>query len=215
MGAARLQELLVSLEVRSGHIEAAVELAETLERTAAASHSVLVEARAARATGSVALAQGDRRAASERLAIASDGFARTGLLPDAARSRLLQAQALAAWDRESAIVEAQAAAAAFDAIGAVRDRDEAAAFLRSMGVRPTRSPASVQGILTRRESEVLALVAEGLSNRQIADRLFITPKTAEHHVASILAKTGLSRRSELAAYTVRHSYGISTGSPGK
>jgi DNA-binding CsgD family transcriptional regulator len=205
IGAVRLQELLVSVEVRSGRLDDAAELAEALATTAVATDSAAVEARAARATGSIALARGEHRAASERLEVAVEGFERAGLALEAARSRLLLAKAAAAWDPESAVVEAQAAATALDALGAVRDRDEAAAFLRSLGVRMTRSPASVQGILTRRELEVLALVGEGLSNRQIGDRLFITPKTAEHHVASILAKTGLSRRSEVAAYAARHA----------
>jgi DNA-binding NarL/FixJ family response regulator len=52
--------------------------------------------------------------------------------------------------------------------------------------------------LTRREREVLPLVAHGLANRQIADALGITERTAESHVASILAKLGVANRAQLA-----------------
>ena len=64
------------------------------------------------------------------------------------------------------------------------------------------SAASSLG-LTTREEEVLALIAAGLSNREIGGRLFITEKTASHHVSSILAKLGVSGRAEAAAEAVR------------
>jgi DNA-binding CsgD family transcriptional regulator len=58
--------------------------------------------------------------------------------------------------------------------------------------------------LSPRELEVLALVAEGMTNRHIGEMLFITEKTAEHHVSSILNKLGLSSRIEAAAVAHRH-----------
>jgi DNA-binding CsgD family transcriptional regulator len=67
------------------------------------------------------------------------------------------------------------------------------------------SPAASLG-LTRREIEVLALVAEGRTNRQIGQELFITPKTAGVHVSRILAKLGVAGRGEAAA--VAHRLGL-------
>jgi two-component system, NarL family, response regulator DevR len=58
--------------------------------------------------------------------------------------------------------------------------------------------------LTEREREVLALVARGYTNKQIADTLHVSEKTARNHVSHILEKLGLSRRSEAAAYAVEH-----------
>jgi DNA-binding CsgD family transcriptional regulator len=87
-------------------------------------------------------------------------------------------------------------------------------FARWPGVRKDRAEALARrlqgasartdGQLTTREREVAALVAAGLTNGQLADRLFISPKTAAVHVSNILAKLGLSTRAEIAAWAVRH-----------
>ena len=61
--------------------------------------------------------------------------------------------------------------------------------------------------LTRREREVAALVARGLSNRQIAAELTITERTAENHVEHILTKFGFRSRAQIAAWTVRQGSG--------
>ena len=58
--------------------------------------------------------------------------------------------------------------------------------------------------LTRRELEVLAHVSEGLSNREIAERLVLSPETVKSHVAAILDKLDLSDRTQAAVYAVRH-----------
>jgi DNA-binding CsgD family transcriptional regulator len=61
-------------------------------------------------------------------------------------------------------------------------------------------------VLTAREREVLRLVAEGMSNGQIAQRLYISPKTASVHVSRIIAKLEVSNRVEAAA--VAHRLGL-------
>src|SRR4051794_34221844 len=66
-----------------------------------------------------------------------------------------------------------------------------------------RTATATPDPLSEREREVLALIARGCTNREIAERLVIAEKTAGHHVSHILDKLGLSRRSEAAAYAVR------------
>jgi len=74
-------------------------------------------------------------------------------------------------------------------------------------LRPTQTSASPSlaprtlppGMLTRREHEVAGLIAEGLTNRQIADRLVIAERTADTHVQNILAKLGYASRAQIAA----------------
>ena len=70
---------------------------------------------------------------------------------------------------------------------------------RSWGVRGRTGPRDV-GVLSRREREVLDLLGLGLSNPEIAARLFISPMTASHHVSNVLAKLGLRNRAQAAAF---------------
>ncbi|HWD46642.1 MAG TPA: response regulator transcription factor, partial [Actinomycetota bacterium] len=80
-------------------------------------------------------------------------------------------------------------------------RDEAAALLRRLGDGP--AAAGGPDVLTPREREVAALLADGLSNGEIARRLYISTKTASVHVSNILAKLGMASRAEVAAWAVR------------
>lgn len=118
----------------------------------------------------------------------------------AARAKLALARTLQATDPAGAAMWARAARAAFDRLGARPDARDAATLLGALeGERP--GPRSDP--LTPREAEVAALVAEGLTNKEIASRLVIAPKTVEHHVGHILAKLALRRRTEVAAYFAR------------
>jgi DNA-binding NarL/FixJ family response regulator len=119
-----------------------------------------------------------------------------------ARVRLELAHALRTDQPEVALAEARASLEAFERLQAARQVDAAAAVLRSLGVRPA-SPRRTTGTLTLREAEVLDLLGHGLSNPEIAQRLYISRKTVEHHVGNILAKLGLRSRAEAAAYAAR------------
>jgi DNA-binding NarL/FixJ family response regulator len=162
-------------------------------------------ARGERALGRVLLATGEPDGGAPHLERALEAFGRLELPLEACRTRLLLARAIAASEPEAAIAEARGALASLEALGASRDADAAAAFLRTLGVKASRSsgPRGV-GLLTKRELEVLGLLGEGLSNPQMAERLFVTRKTVENHVASVLSKLGLRGRAQAAAYAVRH-----------
>src|SRR6266498_5254017 len=98
----------------------------------------------------------------------------------------------------------------FQAEDGIRDADvtgvQTCALPISAPEAGARTPAEQLG-LTPREAEVLALVAAGRSNSQIAGELFISPKTASVHVSNILAKLGVSGRVEAAARAHRLGLG--------
>jgi DNA-binding CsgD family transcriptional regulator len=107
---------------------------------------------------------------------------------------------LALGDEPAALGQARAAAGLLARWPGWR-RDEVAALLRRLGDGPT--PAAGPAPLTPREREVATLVADGLSNGEIARRLYISTKTASVHVSNILAKLGMTSRTEVAAWAVR------------
>jgi DNA-binding CsgD family transcriptional regulator len=105
------------------------------------------------------------------------------------------------------------ATAIFEELGANPARAHATRRLRALGVRamrrhrPERQPAtstSPQG-LTARELEVLGLLAAGRTDREIADTLYISPRTASKHVGAILAKLAVASRAEAAVLAVQRS----------
>lgn len=79
---------------------------------------------------------------------------------------------------------------------------EAAGVLRELGAPGCPAPRTASE-LTKREQQVLELLGEGLSNPQIAERLVISRRTADHHVRGILRKLDLKDRAEAAAYAAR------------
>ena len=91
-----------------------------------------------------------------------------------------------------------------ESLGARREADEASALLRGRSGVKTRSGPRAADALTRREVEVLRLLGEGFTNADIATRLYISPKTVEHHVARVYRKLDVTTRAEASAYAVRH-----------
>jgi DNA-binding CsgD family transcriptional regulator len=200
---AALLELLTEATLEQGEIEAATRLARRLAELGSTLSCAMIGARAERALGRTLAATPEREGASYHLERALEAFARLEMPLEVGRTRLLLAAAIGAPEREAAIAEARRALTAFEELGAGRDADQAAALLRSFGVRAARSGPRGSGRLTKRELEVLGLLGEGLSNREIAARLFLARKTVEHHVASVLSKLELNSRGEATAYALR------------
>ena len=104
--------------------------------------------------------------------------------------------------------ELQEALDGFQRLGAVPATRAVTQRLRSAGVRriargPRRSTINNPGQLTSRQVEILRLLADGLTNAEIATRLYITPKTVAHHVSAVLGKLGVRSRRQAAAEAAR------------
>jgi DNA-binding CsgD family transcriptional regulator len=199
---APLLALLVEVEVAAGRLADARAICARLDQVADETRVPLARTWAQFATALTRRAAGDD-AATGLLEASLAGFAAAGLRHEEARARLELAHALAERNPKLAIAEARTALERFQQLAAARDADEAANLLRRLGTSARRWPKN-PGALTKRETEVLTLLAEGLSNEQIAGRLFISPRTAEHHVSNILAKLGLTNRAAATAYAVRN-----------
>jgi DNA-binding CsgD family transcriptional regulator len=195
-------ELLGEAEIALLDSDAAIERGRALVALGAVSNCDLIVAHGERLLGH-ALASTDVRAACAHLETALAAFVQAGIPYRAAQTRLLLARVLGQNDREVAGAEARAALAVFEDLGAGREADAAAALMRDLGVKAARTGPKNVGRLTRREQEVLVLLGEGLSNPEIAERLFLSRKTVEHHVARILSKLGLRGRAQAAALAAR------------
>lgn len=126
---------------------------------------------------------------------------------------LASEEAGAAFARQGMVDQAgpplQQAAEIYERLGAARDLARAEAVLRQAGIRrgrrgPRGRPRTGWHSLTPTERTVAQLVAEGLSNPQIGDRLYVSRRTVQTHLAHVFAKLDLSSRAQLAAVVTQH-----------
>ncbi len=141
---------------------------------------------------------------AEKALVAAEGPVRFGPY-----SQLRRAELLAGSDRAAAGALLHGAAASAAALGARHIERHVHELARRIGVRldgeqhPVDEAGRDPTALTPREREVLRLVAEGRTNGEIGSELFISTKTASVHVSNILAKLGVSSRTEAAAIALR------------
>ncbi|MEX2554723.1 MAG: LuxR C-terminal-related transcriptional regulator, partial [Actinomycetota bacterium] len=190
---------LVQVRVAKKDPEGVRTAAARLLALASETGELRVAAEAARALGHAHLAAGSADDARADLERALELFTKLRLPLEIARTRMLLAQVL---PPDVAMSDAQAALSAFERLGATREADAAAAVMRALGGSARTGPKGY-GTLSKREEDVLALLAEGLTNAEIAARLYISTKTAGNHVSNILMKLSLRSRAEAATFAAR------------
>jgi DNA-binding NarL/FixJ family response regulator len=164
-----------------------------------------LRAMASRAAGWVALAAGQADDARRHLEDAVDHFLQSGAPFEVAAARLGLARALALMGRsDEAAVEARRAVDLLTELKAEFHMAQAREFIDALpsSKREPHAPAAPGG-LSARETEVLRLVAEGLSNQAIGERLFVSEHTVHRHVANILNKLSVSSRAAAVAQAAR------------
>lgn len=182
----RLLRAMVEVTLACGDVPAAQTAADELRAAAATFGSAGFAAWSAHADGMLALAAADPASALTALRRAETAFRNDRQPHELARVLLLEARAF-----ESAGDAASAAAAS----------EQGRGILTRLGARVDEPRASeADGPLTRREREVLALVAEGAGNREVASRLFISEKTVGRHLANVYLKIGVGTRTAAAAW---------------
>jgi LuxR family transcriptional regulator, maltose regulon positive regulatory protein len=186
-------ELLVRARIAHGELAEASEALEELRQLERLVRTPAFRAHVARAAGMVAAAAGDHAEARPQLEDAVDTFEASGAPYEAAGARIELATSLDALGRRrEATHEAAAALESLLRLGAAADAARAQQLLET--------PDST---VTAREREVLALLAGGLTNRQIAERLVVSEHTVHRHVTNILRKLDLPSRTAAAAHAVR------------
>ena len=192
----RLLPAHIQIAVAAGDLDTAAEAAAELERIATATGNPLLAAAALSARGRLQLAQGDSAVACATLQHAVQHWLQLAVPYEVATARLLLGQACrTCGDDEAAASSLTQAAEIFDRLGAAMDSQQVRAF----GATPGR-PAG----LTEREAEVLALVASGQTNKEIATALHLSERTVARHLSNIFTKVGVTSRTAAASFAYEH-----------
>jgi DNA-binding CsgD family transcriptional regulator len=195
---ARVLEVLVDVMLAAGDVAGAHTAAEELAEIATQLGAPLLHAMSARAQGAVLLAEQDSSAALIPLRHSLRLWRELNAPFEAARARVLLGQACREQgDHTSAELEFDAARAVFQQLGAKPD-------LERLDAVTAKTVRGVEGPLTAREIEVIALVATGKTNRAIAKELFISEKTVARHISNIFGKLDVSSRAAATAYAYEH-----------
>lgn len=200
LDAAGALELLVPVRLAADEVAAGRAAHERLADLADRAGTESLRGAERHAAGQVAVVAGELAAARTAFEDAVDLFVASGEPFEAAKARLGLAEALVRLDRLSAAqAVASEAGASLDALGAAPAAQRAKALVERLGGGSGRRAPGPRSGLTRREVEVLALVADGCSNREIAERLVVSEHTVHRHVANVLTKLGVPSRAAAVA----------------
>lgn len=190
----------VSIAIKTGHAALAADWCDRLDTLARQYNTLGVSASAHVARGEFALAEGRTEDAISLLTTGMENSRRSGAPYDAARARVLLGCALSAdGDVEGAQREWVEARRFFEQAGTKLDWSRAERLLVESGYGEPGNPQDdLKRTLTRRQRDVAQFVAQGFSNREIAQQLSISPLTAETHVRNILMKLDVSSRTQIA-----------------
>jgi DNA-binding NarL/FixJ family response regulator len=195
---ARLLLAHVEIMLAADDVPAARAAADELVAVAADFDAPLLHTMSAMASGAVLLAEGDARAALEALHRACVGWRELQAPYEYACARVLVGLACRELaDHDTAELELDAARQTFRELGAEPDRARVETLL------PTAAPRTSGGP-TARELEVLALVAKGRTNREIAAALGVSEHTVRRHLQNLFRKLGVSSRAAATAYAMEH-----------
>jgi ATP/maltotriose-dependent transcriptional regulator MalT len=193
-------ELLIHARVARGELDEAASTLEALREVTQVVGTPALRACADLAEGVLLAARGLHDRARPLLEDSVDRFEKVGAPYEAARAKLELATSLVALDRgEVAEREATAALSSLLELGAEVEVERARRLLHAAA----RGERTTLHEVTTREREVLSLLAEGLTNKQIAERLVLSEHTVHRHVTNILRKLDLPSRTAAAAYAVR------------
>jgi DNA-binding NarL/FixJ family response regulator len=190
---AKVLPAYVEIMLAAGDVAAARAAAEELWEITAEADLPLLGGIAASAQGAVLLAEGDARAALDALRAACREFEELEVPYESARARMLVGLAYRTLgDEDGARMELAVARRVFERLGAAPDLARLDALLGK--------PGRAADGLTAREVQVLALVAKGKSNKEIAAELVISDRTVARHLSNIFTKLGVSTRTAASAY---------------
>ncbi len=199
--------LLIDVLTASGQSDQAQDALVELQTTAELAATQSLQASARFAEGLIAAALKDHQRAVDCFEDAALILSQCGTPFEAARARMELARSFLELHREGvAVQEARAALETLEGLGAVREAQRAQEMLRQMErkmVPGALGLAPPEERLTHREQEVLQLIAEGLSNQEIAEKLVLSQHTIHRHIANILRKLELSSRAAAAAYAAK------------
>jgi DNA-binding NarL/FixJ family response regulator len=195
---ARILDALVQIALAAKDLPAARAAANELQEISARHGADFLRALSRRAAGAVLLSDDDAGAAATVLRQALSIWRDLEAPYETSQTRVLLARAYRRiGDEDAAVIELSAARDAFQKLGARTDLEQAENLL-------TDAPQAIRGPLTSRETQVIQLVAEGRTNKAIANVLGVSEKTVARHMSNIFTKLDLTSRAAATAYAYRN-----------